>query len=138
MLNVLCSIIRLEQEICINHLWLTLGRLVATCIIYSFSLRRHRRGYFTISYLLVVAMVGAVLPVQTCKRWPAPASSDNTIQYWFHSVASEGQFLINLFRVSRYLLSYNSYPGIHAALDVLECLFCSTHNNCQDQRGIKE
>ena len=72
MLNVECSL--LNHQIGtrdINHLWLTLGRLVATCIIYSFSLRRHRRGYFTISYLLVVAMVGAVLPAQTCKRFLA-------------------------------------------------------------------
>ena len=44
---------------------------MATCIIYSFSLRRHRQGYFTISYLLVVAMVGAVLQAQTCKRFLA-------------------------------------------------------------------
>ena len=72
MLNVECSL--LNHQIGtrdINHLWLTPGRLVATCIIYSFSLRRHRRGYFTISYLLVVAMVGAVLQAQTCKRFLA-------------------------------------------------------------------
>ena len=66
--NVECSL--LNHQIgtrYINHLWLTPGRLVGSCIIYSFSLRRHRRGYFTISYLLVVAKVGVVVPAQKCE-----------------------------------------------------------------------
>ena len=90
---------------------------MGSCIIYSFSLRRHRRGYFTISYLLVVAKVGAVLPAQTCKRCLTMLKCIDislrgpTIYKYFKNQLQHYSLVSKNERIVSYLLSIQTSPN---------------------------